>query len=176
MKKCTEPGCGEDAIYSYVWPWGEEGACCSRHQINVQQRAQQLDRQVSFTMIDPNRPKVITRDERSQLIAARLSAEAEITEVKARSAALYESNTKLAEELRRLRAREQVLTAELGDAKGRAEEALEARDKAVADLADAQAEMERLGVLAAASQPPRRDDAWRLPPPGGSKPPGSGGV
>jgi chromosome segregation ATPase len=157
MLQCTENGCQQEANFTYVWPWGEQGNCCATHQVVVGQKATQLDRQITFTAIDPNRKPALTRDERTGLIAARMSAEQELVDVKAQGAQLYTSNTELAAEVRRFRARETELNRQLADARETAETALKERDDALADLHEAQTEVKRLqAILPRPAQPPQQ--------------------
>lgn len=145
---CTQPGCSEPATLTYVWPWGEPGACCAAHRIHVSQKCDALGRgQVSFSTIDPNAVPVLTRDERTQLRAQVLSLQDECTEVKARGVELYKSNTDLANEARRHRVRNTDLEARVKDLEATLAETTKARDQARADLADAQTETQRLDLL-----------------------------
>lgn len=155
MQHCTEVDCKSEAVFGYAWPWGDPGACCALHQIVVNQRAAQLDRQVTFAIIQPMGPPPITRDERSRLIADKLSAEAELVEVKARAGEMYGQNGDLAAEVRRLRARDVEASAQLKDAKGDLDRVLEERDNALADLHEAQTEIKRLqAILPKSPEPP----------------------
>ncbi len=48
---CTYDDCANEATYSYMWAWGEEGACCDTHRIILEQTSQRLNRSVSFTSL-----------------------------------------------------------------------------------------------------------------------------
>ena len=147
MQHCTEVDCKQEAVFGYAWPWGDPGACCAMHQVVVNQRATQLERQVTFAIIQPMGPPPIQRDERTQLIAAKLSAEEELVEVKARAATMYQQNGDLGAEVRRLRARDTEAQAQLKDSRETVERALEERDNALADLHEAQLEVDRLKAI-----------------------------
>lgn len=145
---CSEAGCKEPAQFTYVWAWGEQGACCSLHRTHVQQKCDQLDRgNMNFTPIDPNYRPPVSRDERTQLIAAKMSAEQETAEVRARAGELYQENAKLVDEVRRLRARNQEGDAQLADRKADLERVTAERDRALADYQEASAEVARLKPL-----------------------------
>lgn len=158
MQPCTEDGCGSEAIFTYVWPWGDQGHCCARHQIVISQRSEALGRgTINFTALDPGRPQAITRDERTRLIAERMSTEQDLVEVKARSAELYQINTELQSEVRRLRARNTEIEAQVKDAREDLQKVIGERDEALADLHDAQTEVRRLqALLPRAPQPPQQ--------------------
>lgn len=145
---CSEKGCANTAAFSYVWPWGEQGACCHSHRLHVQQRAENLGRGVPhFVAVDPNYVPPITRDERTQLIAAKLSAEAETADVKLRNATLYDGHTKLSQECKRLRDLNEQGVAQIADQAALIDRLISERDAARADAATAQAEVERLRLL-----------------------------
>lgn len=151
---CTEKGCTNVAAFSYVWPWGEAGACCHNHRLHVQQRCTSLDRgTMNFTAIDPHYVAPITRDERTQLIASRMTAEEDLKAALARGAELYNENTRLAAEVRRFRAREAEMTAQLDDAKSTIDRVIQERDGARADAGEAQLEVERLKAILPREEP-----------------------
>lgn len=146
---CSEKGCEKPADFRYRWPWDKEDRfCCATHRMLVEQLAPQLGRAVpAFIQVEPNRPKPITRDERTQLIAARLSAEEELIDVKARGAELYKQASELAGEVSRLRARNASVESQLSDAAAAVRQAAVERDNALAALQEAQQEIERLRTL-----------------------------
>jgi hypothetical protein len=147
---CSEEGCKEPALFTYVWPWGVQGACCSLHRVHVQQRSDALDRgQVNFTAIDPGRTAPLARDERTQLIAARMSAEQDHAEASARGAELYRANNELTDQLRRSVARNNEVEAQLRDRKADVDRLTAERDRALADAGEAQTEVARLKPLVA---------------------------
>jgi len=145
---CTEAGCTNVAAFSYVWPWGEPGACCSNHRLHVQQRAENLGRgAVHMTAVDPHFVPPITRDERTQLIAARMSAEQETKDALARGAELYALNTRANQECQRLRARNEEAEAQLTDVRAQLDAVIGQRNEALAAAGSAQREVERLKAL-----------------------------
>jgi chromosome segregation ATPase len=107
-----------------------------------------LSRGLSLAPLGNAAPVPLTRDERTQLIAAKLSAEAEADEIKQRSAQLYQQNVDLTNQV-------QTLTLQRREANGTIKELtrdLEAcrteLDTKTAELADALDEVQRLTTLA----------------------------
>ena len=148
--KCTIDNCEKDATHTFVWPWGVPGACCDGHVVIVRQRAESTRGEmgmVSFSRLDPDRPREVTRDERTQLIAAKLSAEAETEETKLRAERLFSSNTELSKELRLLRVRVSQYEADAVALRAELEQAKKERDDAVVLAHDARVEAERFGVF-----------------------------
>ena len=89
---CTEDGCKEEALYTYIWPWGQDGACCSLHRLQLNQKAtQQLDTVLQFTMIDPGRPAPVSRDERIGMRAKIMVLDEDIRERDGRIAMLSQA-------------------------------------------------------------------------------------
>lgn len=114
----------------------------------MQQTSDQLDRgQIGFVALDPNRRPPLSRDERTQLIAARMSADIEAEEAKTRGGELYADNTRLADELRRMRARNIELEAQVKDRLQDVKQAQKERDTANANLHDVTAELARVTPL-----------------------------
>jgi hypothetical protein len=156
---CSEPGCKEVAVYTYVWPWGQEGACCSVHRTHVQQKMDALDRgQMNFTVIDPGRPVPISRDERTQLRAGLMTAEEDMRAAQGRAATLYTENMKLREDLRRERAARAELEAQLQDRAVEIAHLTDERDSARADAGEAQQEAADLRAML-----PREDSPPSMP-------------
>ena len=152
--QCSSPDCPAAPVYSFLWPWGEAGACCAAHQVHMRQKADQLERgSLHFTLLDPQKPVALARDERTQLIAARMSAEEEMRIVQARAAELHKENSDLAAECRRLRARDVETKAQLKDREADVARALKERDEALANVGEAQAEVRRLTPLTFRREP-----------------------
>lgn len=148
MLGCTEPGCKAEAVYTYVWPWGEDGACCSLHRTHVQQKSDALERgQMNFTAIDPGRPVPVSRDERTQLRAALLTAEEDMRSAQERAAILYAENAKLREALRQKTAAINELEAQVNDRRADIARLTEERDGARADAGEAQQEAAELKAM-----------------------------
>jgi DNA repair exonuclease SbcCD ATPase subunit len=148
----TKPGgvkCEEAATHSFRWEWGEEGTCCSACAPLVTQAATNLGRTVAIKPLDASAGVApVTRHERTQLIAAKLAAEAELEEVQQRGAQLYQSNVDLTAQVQThvMRARErESQIAEKDDQIERLSADLEKRER---ELAEATAELQRLRVLA----------------------------
>lgn len=149
---CSVPGCTKPAISTYVWAWGETGACCAEHQVVLQQKAKNLKRTIQFNAIAPGAPTPMTRDERVQLHAARLAAEDETIEAKQRTAKLYDQNQVLATELGKSNRRSEDAAREIE----RLNEALnlltDRHDTALEELQTAKDEIVRLQTLVDALQ------------------------
>ena len=157
--QCSETGCDRPVVFSFVWPWGDQASCCGEHRTHVQQKSDALGRgQISFTVLEPNKPQPLGRDERTQLLARSLSAEAETVNVKARAAELYNSNAELTAECRRLRAQNAELKSQVADRTAEVEQVARERDDALADAGEAKLERERLEKLIRPS--PRDDTRW----------------
>ncbi len=150
---CDELECREPAVAAYRWEWGAEGKCCARHQFLHRQKAVTLGRTIQFAVLDPNATPALSRDERTRFHASILTLEDELRDAKARGLELYQSNTKLSEECRRLAARNRELEAQLKDAKSDLYETEQARDGHLADLADASGELERLRAILPKPEP-----------------------
>jgi septal ring factor EnvC (AmiA/AmiB activator) len=106
---CDVAGCDQVAAYAYSWPWGASGFCCAKHARLIQQRGQALKRTPQLTCLTPGAAPPVTREERTRLHAAKLAAEEEADDVRARNAELYGANQQLAREV----ARQQTALAEL---------------------------------------------------------------
>jgi chromosome segregation ATPase len=144
---CTVEDCHEPAIAAYRWDWGEEGKCCGQHQFLLRQKAEPLQRGIQFAVLDPNATPALTRDERTQFHAKVLTLEDELRDAKSRGLELYQSNTRIAEEARRLAARNRELEAQMKDAHASIQAVTDERDEYRADLADARTELERLQAI-----------------------------
>ena len=147
---CTEEVCKEEALYTYIWPWGQDGACCSLHRLQLQQKATQqlnLELGLNFTAIDPGRPVAVSRDERAQLRAKIIVLEDDNRDANARISQLTTAGAELVEEVRRMRAIGSRLQEELNDANARAEQAERERDDARASAGLAIQEKDRLELL-----------------------------
>ncbi len=153
----TKPGgvkCEEPATQSFRWEWGDEGTCCAACAPLVTQASQNLGRSVSIKPLDASAGVApVTRHERTQLIAAKLSAEAELDEVQQRGHQLYQSNVDLTAQVQRHKMREREhasILAEKDEQIDRLSTDLEKRER---ELAEATSEVQRLTVLAQFSEP-----------------------
>lgn len=145
---CTEEGCDKEAEYTYIWPWGTDGACCSTHRLTLNQRAtQQLDTVLHFTMIDPGRPVPVSRDERIGLRAKIMVLEEDVRERDGRIGMLAQAGTEHVDEIRRLRAIGSRLQEEVNAAHERLEQAERERDDARTAAGVAIQERDRLELL-----------------------------
>lgn len=147
---CDVDGCGEMATTFYMWDWGQKGACCDKHAAFLRQRSGHLERAVHFSPIAPNQPAPLTRDERIAHHATHLADSEEIAALKAHGAEMYNQNTRLNDECRRLTARNQQLEIQLKDALSKASEACDSRDDLQAKHNDAITELQRLQLLVSA--------------------------
>jgi len=149
---CGEPNCTNAPVSQYTWAWGEVGYVCAQHQFLISQRAKNLKRTVTFMSLGPAAPAPLTRDERTQLHAARLSAEDEMREAQGRTARLYDQNQVLAAELGKSVRQRDELQSELT----RLNEALtlltDRHDTALEELQTAKDEVVRLQTLVDALQ------------------------
>lgn len=150
---CGEDGCQEEAIYSYVWPWGTPGTCCAHHSILLNQRAsQQLDIPGGLRLValDPARKPEITRDERAHLRANIMVRDDEITGLKAHIARLAKNSSELGEQLQRARRLERDAVA----LHEQLDQVLAERDAALAEQTELKAEVARLQLIISAAAIP----------------------
>ncbi len=149
MTLCNWKGCTKAATHTYRWEWGEEGPCCSECITLLQQTSVSLSRTVTTRPISPAATEgPLTRTERTNLIAAKLSAQAELEEVLQRGHQLYQANVDLTAQVQThvMRAREHAsIVAEREEQIERLETDLERRER---ELAEATSELQRLRVLA----------------------------
>ncbi len=145
---CTEEGCSNEAEFSYIWPWGAQGACCGSHRTHLMQRAQQqLDTNIQFTVLDPGKPMPVSRDERAQLRAKIIVLEEDVAERDRRIALHVKNGGEQVEEMRRLRGLVTRLEQELAEAKETVDTALRDRDDARTQAGLAIQERDRLELL-----------------------------
>jgi hypothetical protein len=139
--------CPREAVFSYLWDWGEKGVCCAEHGMLLQQTAGQISRTVQLVPIVPAGPVPMTRDERVQAKAQLLVAQEELEEAKGRGLELYRLNTELSQRNRLLIVRESEAAAQLKDALttiAELEAKLQRRDVEAGELVT---ELERLRTL-----------------------------
>lgn len=161
---CDEPGCTAPAVVAYQWDWGKTGNACAKHQAQYSQVQSNLKRRVTFTPLASMAPPALLRSERTQLIAAKLSAEAECDEVKARGVELYNQNADLARQIGSLRIRHTECEAQLKDAANRVAHLEVKLTERESELAEAVTEIGRLKALV-----PREQPAQQQPRRGGGK-------
>lgn len=151
--KCTQDGCDKEADYTFVWPWGTDGACCQDHVPIVQQQARNVRGEetfVSFSKLNPDRPKEVTRDERIGLHTRALVAEAEMNDAKERASRLFSTNSELTAENRQLRARTAQFEADVKAMREALDAAIVERDKALRAADAVRVEMQdRVDLLTA---------------------------
>lgn len=146
-----ENACGGRALWSYTWDWGETGFCCTRHQVILQQKARQLRRGVQFVALTPGAAPEVSRDERVRLKAEVLAAEEELVQAKSRTQQLFEQNTTLTAELRRLSLRDEAAQGQLLDLQSRIEGLESQKDALLAKLASSTDELQRVKQLMSAA-------------------------
>lgn len=160
---CTvEDGCPEPAIATYLWPWGDSGACCARHQVVLQQRAGQLKRQVSITPLRPGAEQPVTRAERIQSKATILALETEIEETRERGMELYRSVTELQSRVKTLMAQKAEMEAQLQSMALQLDAAREENGELRQQAANENAELQQLRALVPLP-PPQELDGPRGP-------------
>lgn len=159
---CSWKGCNKPASHHYRWEWGEEGNVCAACVQLVNQTAANLSRAVQFKTLDTNAEAPVTRSERTLLIAAKLSAEAELAEVQQRGHALYNQNVELTQQVQThvMRAREhETLTESQNEQIEELTEKLDARER---ELAEVSAERQRLQTLVQFASAPTEADTSRV--------------
>lgn len=110
--------CTELATHAYTFDWGESGICCARHATLLQQVAANLQRTIQVSPLRDLPPPPLTRDERTQLVAAKISTETELVEVKARGLELYRLNGEQQRTINTLTVQKRELEAQIRDAEG----------------------------------------------------------
>lgn len=154
---CDQRDCKHPATVAYRWDWGEAGQCCQEHALLAAQTSVSLSRNVSLTPLASAAPAPLLRDERTQLIAARMSADAEANEIKHRSAQLYGANVDLTNQVQTLTLRNREANAALKHHATELEALRTELDAKTGELADALDEVQRLTTLctfAPSSAPP----------------------
>ena len=154
--KCFKAECEKPLVYSFVWGWGEHAHCCEAHKVEAQQIHDAQERgQLTFQHLDPAAAVApVTRDERTLLIAARMSAEEETEQVKVRAAELQNDCVALKDETRKLLARNVNLEQQIGIAREQRDQAVTERDEALATLHETQEELRRTKLLIPRDPPP----------------------
>lgn len=146
---CDGGNCGQPAVFTYAWDWGQAGVCCAQHQVELTQRMRNLRRGCQFAVIAPGAAPPVQRAERVRLIAERLTAVEELEEAKARGAEMLRQNQQLAQQIQVLTARERERAAQLDDARHQLLEQGGIADRLAAENADLADEVSRLRILAA---------------------------
>lgn len=150
---CSHPGCTEPATHTYVWDWGETGACCARHMVELGQLSKTLKRGCQFAATTPGAPAPIQRTERVRLQSEILVREAELQEAKERGLQLYQQNALLVSQLQLVIVQKRELESQANDAIESMSETARQRDEAKVELADAVDELGRLRVIVDAAPP-----------------------
>lgn len=146
--------CKEPAALAYRWDWGQSGVCCQACSLLLVQAAQNLSshdlkRHVSLAPLEHAAEAPLERSERTQLIAAKLSAEEETAELKARGGELYRNNVELTRQVQSITLRHREADTQLREAQRKIEQLetkLKDRDVELATVTD---ELQRLQTLAA---------------------------
>lgn len=147
--------CGEPALFSFTWDWGESGYVCAVHAVTLRHRQQALGRECHFVALRPGAPTAVTQDERVTWHAKLLAAEDQIVEVKTRNLRLFDANETLTAEVKRLTVEATELRSQLADARAEADQLTSEKMQALKQLAETNHELARLqGVLDAAAQLP----------------------
>jgi hypothetical protein len=90
----------ERAVARYQWQWGETGFCSQRGQQMLEQQKKNLKQSITYLPLVQPVAAPLHRDERTRLIAERLSAESERDETLERNSRLYSEVTDLGSQLR----------------------------------------------------------------------------
>ncbi len=146
------PECGQPAVALYAWPWGENGACCQRHQFILHQKAEQLGQRLVISPLNVPAP-AMSRDERTQMHAQILSLQDECEALKKQGTQMYNDNVQLQTEGRRLLARSNDLDTKLAasiEAHGKTRQNL---DDVLAERDELKAENNRLRLLVSNAPP-----------------------
>jgi len=144
---CSWKDCKHAATHHFRWEWGDEGNVCESCIALMNQAADQLARKFITTPLNPAAESPLTRSERTQLIAARLSAEAEADEIKLRSHQLYTQNVDLSSQVQTLKMREREHAGQMDAKESENERLAEALEKRERELAEATNEVQRLTTL-----------------------------
>lgn len=147
---CTVDDCGEPAIASYVWAWGESGVCCARHQVILRQKAGQLKQSLQVTPLQPGAPAEETRDERIAKQAKLLTLEEELSEARDRGMQLYRQVESLQQQGRVQTLKIQEMEAQLRDLGNQLEKARIANGELRQQAARENDELQQLRALAKA--------------------------
>lgn len=102
----------QQAVYSYRFDWGEEGAVCAEQATILQQVAAQTGRNVLLVPLSMEPPPP-TLDERRQYHATQLALQDELEAARARGLELYRSNQAMALEMRAARSRQAELESQI---------------------------------------------------------------
>ena len=138
-----------EQTFGFKWEWGEEGKCSALGATLLQQRAEQLGRKVQVWPLQPDKPAPLTRDERTQLIAAKLSVEAEVGELKERGLALHRQVAALQTQITTLTVQKREADAQVKDARGEALALRQRVEELEAENAELVTERDRLRHLEA---------------------------
>jgi DNA repair exonuclease SbcCD ATPase subunit len=136
------------AVAKFLWSYGDEGFCCSQCQFLLNQRAGNIKQAVSFSPLALVEP-MLERSERTQLIAAKLSAEGEADEVKRRAAKLYEANQELAKQVARAETMLEETKAMLKDRDNRIAQVGQDRDRYARQAGELALQIEQNGTRVA---------------------------
>jgi len=143
----NEEPCKAPATHGYLWDWGETGCACPRHVGELQQLAGNLGRNVTFTSLDPHAPAPMQRDERVRMNATILTLEAELAEAKQRGLEMYQQNAQLAGQAQAATLRSREAQSQLDDASEDLADERDRADRALAELAEHNDEVQRLRAI-----------------------------
>lgn len=144
--KGGEP-CNEPASHRFRWEYGEEGHACPECIPLLQQVGKNIKRGVTFSRLDEGQQEPVTLHERTHLIAAKLSAEAELKEVTLKGEQLYQSNVKLTQQVQTLTLQKRELEGHVEQNQQDLSRLGERLDERETQLAEVVAERDRLATL-----------------------------
>jgi len=143
----TQPVCNKPATHKVRWPWGEEGFICPDCIPLVHQTEANIKQKATLQSLDTSTQQPVTLHERTALIAAKLSAEAELTEVTKRGEQLYRNNVDLTQQVQTHVMQKRELEAQLTGVRAELGELGERLQQREHQLAESNAELQRLQVL-----------------------------
>jgi len=147
------------AVAKFRWAWGEEGNCSLEYQALLNQTARNLKRQIFFAPLALGEP-MLQRSERQALIAAKLAAESEASEVAERSAKLYVVNTELRQELERRMTERRELEAQLRDMSLKLDDITQARDRYARESGVLAEELSKAELLLQSAPATHLEEQW----------------
>lgn len=99
----------ERAVARYQWAWGETGVCSQRGQQMLEQQSKNLKQRITYLPLVQPVAEPLKRDERTRLIAEKLSAESERDETLERNSRLYAQVTDFGSQLKTMTLKHEAL-------------------------------------------------------------------
>lgn len=105
----------ERAVARYQWAWGETGFCSQRGQQMLQQQSKNLKQVITYLPLVQPVAEPLKRDERTRLIAEKLSAESERDETLERNSRLYAQVTDFGSQLKTMKLEHEAVVEQNSD-------------------------------------------------------------